>query len=604
MKFKHVCLLIFTIIVSSIEVFGQRIETKYDSILNDTKRTPHEILDDFQNQYNQAKISNDQQEQFNLAKYISRSNYRLSKTKDLKIWMNRVDSLEQTIENSAYDRGYEMLKITYANAQKNNAEAIRLLEEMEPLVLSSTDTIWKIDYYMRMVSSYAAFDDLAVALKNLYEAEKLNEQFQGLHQWGLIANAKSTISWEKRNIEDTYTHQMEAIKYFEEAGSTYMLASSYANAITKAKELNKNDDVEVLMEKLNNTHKKLGCRACYYSGELNRVLYFIQASRYDEAIALADKTIAFADSMDRDKSHALYLKGVAYRGLDIYKLAERYIEQAFDIGKQLQHKGKCAFYSHALYQTYYWKDKFEPALEWYEIHTTYKDSVYNEKKATEIAVYESKLESLEQKRKVTELEAKVKIDKQRKRLLWVIICFGAILSMLFLYAQRQRSRKKQAIQDALLAQANAEKELLQNQLEFKQKELAGQILSITQKNNLLQELHMRIKDLKNQDNAHSITRLLRTIQRNIENADEWDKFLQTFKSIHNSFLDKLQQLAQNLTSNEVRLASLIKMNLTSKEIAGMLNISDDGVKKARYRLRKKLGLASEVNIQDFLLGLG
>jgi DNA-binding CsgD family transcriptional regulator len=59
----------------------------------------------------------------------------------------------------------------------------------------------------------------------------------------------------------------------------------------------------------------------------------------------------------------------------------------------------------------------------------------------------------------------------------------------------------------------------------------------------------------------------------------------------------------DITANELRLLALLKMNLSSKEIANILNISQEGIKKARYRLRKKLNIATEDSLQDLVLSL-
>lgn len=74
-----------------------------------------------------------------------------------------------------------------------------------------------------------------------------------------------------------------------------------------------------------------------------------------------------------------------------------------------------------------------------------------------------------------------------------------------------------------------------------------------------------------------------------------------FSSIHQAFMDELKAQYGEFSNTEWRLISLMKMNLSSKDIANILRISPDGVKKARYRLRKKMDLASEVDIQDYLI---
>jgi len=68
------------------------------------------------------------------------------------------------------------------------------------------------------------------------------------------------------------------------------------------------------------------------------------------------------------------------------------------------------------------------------------------------------------------------------------------------------------------------------------------------------------------------------------------------------FLDRLREEFGSFTKSEMRLIALLKMNLSSKDIANTLRISAEGVKKARYRLRKKMGLSREQDIQDYLLG--
>ena len=100
---------------------------------------------------------------------------------------------------------------------------------------------------------------------------------------------------------------------------------------------------------------------------------------------------------------------------------------------------------------------------------------------------------------------------------------------------------------------------------------------------------------------HSSQRISHTIQRDIAQEGEWDEFLQTFTAVHQSFIPSLRAEYDNLTKNELRLACLLKMNLSSKEISSMLNVSNEGVKKARYRLRKKLNLATGQNLSKFIL---
>ena len=83
--------------------------------------------------------------------------------------------------------------------------------------------------------------------------------------------------------------------------------------------------------------------------------------------------------------------------------------------------------------------------------------------------------------------------------------------------------------------------------------------------------------------------------------EEWDQFGKEFSSIHQEWMDKLKSQYGDFSTTEWRLISLMKMNLSSKNIANILRISTNGVKKARYRLRKKMDLTSELDLQDYLI---
>lgn len=603
---SYLKLLLLAILVNMSAVLFAQIDTaglSHQEVLRSKDLNPMQSYDELQGRYTKAVAAKDVDEQYDLAKYMARAAYGSSKTQEINRWQTKVDSLAQFIRDIPYDKGYEMMRITWAHANEETANAMELLAEMEPRALASNDTIWMIDYHIKCVRAYAVFDDMAPALKHLLDAEQLNEQFKRIQQSALIYSAKAAIEWENRDIEQSLHFELKAAELYEKIENIENLAATYANIIALSSKLKKEELVSTYMKKESQLQMAVGCQRCFFTSELNRAFYMINQGKYKEAVDLTDELIDYADSMDRDESHAIYLMGVAYRGLDEYDKASALINRAFDLAQELKHNGKSSFYAHALHQTYYWKENYAPALQWYQTHIQYRDSVYNEQKLKEIAVYEAKLATLEQKQKVAELEAKVEIDRQKKRILWISLLLGGLLAGAVVYAQRQRAKTEHVRQKALLMQSDLEKQQLQQQLEFKHKELTTQILSMTQKNNLLKTVSTHIADIKSDTNAHALSRILRIINRGLDDSEEWDNFLGTFRSIHSSFLEQLQAMADNLTSHEVRLASLMKMNLSSKEIATMLNISDEGVKKARYRLRKKLGLDSEVNIQDYLLRL-
>src|SRR5690606_12477332 len=95
-----------------------------------------------------------------------------------------------------------------------------------------------------------------------------------------------------------------------------------------------------------------------------------------------------------------------------------------------------------------------------------------------------------------------------------------------------------------------------------------------------------------------LIRLIKEVEK--ENQD-WDNFALHFNNVNSDFFNKLKDKFPDLTPNELKLCALIKMNLSSKEIAQLMNITIKAVEVGRYRLRKKLHISSETNLYDFLI---
>ncbi|MBI3233848.1 MAG: hypothetical protein HYZ42_07365 [Bacteroidetes bacterium] len=96
------------------------------------------------------------------------------------------------------------------------------------------------------------------------------------------------------------------------------------------------------------------------------------------------------------------------------------------------------------------------------------------------------------------------------------------------------------------------------------------------------------------------TKILSKIDSNIQDTDYWEEFKNRFSLLHTGFIEKLQNQLSDLSGNDIKLCCFLKMNMSNKEIAQVLNSSLDAVDKSRYRLRKKLNIESDTNINQFL----
>lgn len=162
-------------------------------------------------------------------------------------------------------------------------------------------------------------------------------------------------------------------------------------------------------------------------------------------------------------------------------------------------------------------------------------------------------------------------------------------------SKKKLKRKKLKAQKKIV-QINNEK--LKEEVESKNRELAISTMSIIKKNEFLNA----IKDeLKGNDENPQVKSVIRTIDRNINNSDDWKFFEDAFNNADKDFLKKMKKVHPELTANDLRLCAYLRLNLSSKEIAPLLNISVRSVEVKRYRLRKKMNLPHEDGLADYIM---
>jgi DNA-binding CsgD family transcriptional regulator len=191
-------------------------------------------------------------------------------------------------------------------------------------------------------------------------------------------------------------------------------------------------------------------------------------------------------------------------------------------------------------------------------------------------------------------------------ILWGTIFFLILIAtgiIVFLRKINKRDKLLMQTREQLLKVEEEQKKLkemqMQNELEYKESQLTAMALQMMQKNELLQELKERIEQNKPGDDSQ----LNKIISKGLNHDKEWTDFNSYFESINKNFYSRLKSAYPEISPNDLRICALIKLNLSIKEMASILNISPDSVKTARYRLRKKLQLNSEDNLTDFILSL-
>lgn len=193
---------------------------------------------------------------------------------------------------------------------------------------------------------------------------------------------------------------------------------------------------------------------------------------------------------------------------------------------------------------------------------------------------------------------------------YVLLFFGILLLIHFINRRyyKKKGRKQLAEQQREFELQELEKEkqlvLLKNEqlkidVESKTRELASSTMGMIKKNEFLNTIKNELKKVE----ANGITRVIKIIDRNLNNTDDWKLFEEAFNNADKGFIKKVKSIHPDLTPNDLRLCAYLRLNLPSKEIAPLLNISPRSVEVKRYRLRKKMNLNHKDNLTDYILNL-
>ncbi len=245
---------------------------------------------------------------------------------------------------------------------------------------------------------------------------------------------------------------------------------------------------------------------------------------------------------------------------------------------------------------------YAKALHHYKLFMAYKDTMFEERKSDQILELQTQYEAKEKEQAIEALEASSAFHRFQKNAFLLGLIGVILFSVLIVNREIKRRKKARRLFQAEQQLALVNEARLKDQLVFKSRALASQALHIAQKQQMIQDLKTEILAANDMSNGSSdTTSIIRKINFDAKLDDQWDQFMQSFTESNPGFLPALIQQYPELSKTDLRICALIKMNLNNKDIASVLNISDEGVKKARYRLRKKLKLDNPENLETVIL---
>jgi len=429
--------------------------------------------------------------------------------------------------------------------------------------------------------------------KYFFDCLALSEEINNKEQISKALNSIGSLFFDQNNYEKALEYFSKSLETARSANLQVNIAAGLNNVAAALHIMGDYDKLKPYVLEAIKINEEIGqydyliinymnLGVYYYKnqGESDSVKYY-----YHRALDLAKKVENIKLELDirLDLAQYDFNQGVIESNipelLAILQLAQEYgfKKNVYDIAKFLE-------------EIYSSMDNFKNAYKYNILQSAMKDSLDLNEKLTEL----SKLELLYE---FDKNEREQQANQQRKELIYVIIGITLLMSLLLVSSLLRRYRMKSKL-------TNLEKLKLQDQLEFKNKELTSNVMSLMKKNEMLNEFSLKLLEIEQgavrDETKNSIHKISKELQRSIE-SEIWSEFEIRFKEVHFEFYNKLIEKYPDLTPNEQRLSAFLKLNISTKDISELTGQTINAIEMGRFRLRKKLHISNtDENLVTFL----
>ncbi|WP_303316261.1 hypothetical protein Q4Q34_12245 [Flavivirga abyssicola] len=475
--------------------------------------------------------------------------------------------------------------------------------------LKSKDTLQAIDFLIELSSVYAHTVNYVKSYDGYWEALLLADMSKDSISKPKIYEG---LGW----LYSFYKRDSESLKYIN-------------LALKLNKELSKNNkdvDSEILSNyfsllnfyRVREDYKmaKIYLDSCYQVKTKWRKNFYLEVEsgyldaidgNYDQAIRKIKEAKSFFEISDRSYLMIVHaLLGDIYARMDKINLSIFHNKKSLQLSEELKSHSnyKLKVYK-SLSELYQHNGNISEAYKYLKKEKALNDAVFGGKSVNnqyllgikdKYRLEKDKQENVLKQQRITQLEQEEKIYFLQRIILFVIIVFLVLFGYLFV----RYIRNKHKIEKKILKEKQKLKLQKQNEiLELKNKELTESALRLIEKDEFISSIK---KELSHQAeglvDVNAIKRLLRSVQGTPDS--NWKEFEARFTSINQKFYKKLKKLYPNLSATDQKICALVKLNFPSKGMAKLLGISVESVHTSRYRLRKKLGLQRNQNLEEVI----
>lgn len=504
-----------------------------------------------------------------------------------------------------------------AVAAERPVDAIRSLNKAYQLTRNHCDPALRCEVCYTMGSAYFVISEYDKALGMFFEAYELCEKNH--LEWkrkGKVINAIAGVFFEQGEYERAQDMMKECYSSKEEQRDSVQYVIDLLDMAFIA---NKQLQFEETARLLRKARRYLPKNAEPYATRIKVVwaeCLFLQ-HKYAELIPMA-KEICSGKWAGREDKTTLYAYIVRiYTDQGKLSQAQKAARRGISIAPV---KKKPMLYA-ALSDLYKKQGQYEKALSLKDSVMVYTDSIYHLANRQMIQKNQMRLEIIQYQ---AAMENKMsRLNAHRMLLLFVTLTCLLIL-MVCLIVMRNRSAKnrheKQIMTlklekeqaNALLAErqmreteleAEFQKKFMKQHLEEKKRELAATTMFLQSRNDLIVSILDHLKRIMAKKSTSLLSDLVHHLEQLLKSSKEEDKFMKDIVNVAPDFTKLIKEKHPELLDSDIRFLTYIRMNLTVKDIATMLNITPESCRRRKIRVSKKLGLPSSAELYSYIINL-
>ncbi len=494
---------------------------------------------------------------------------------------------------------------------KNPDSAIYYLEKGHELSLTTQDTLKAIQFLTDASFLYSHNLNYGKAYDGYWKALLLANKFGDSTSTSQIYVG---LGW----LYSFYKRKEEAQKYLfkslelrkdlvnnRQLNIGYLFENYYA--IASFYRLNREyKNAEIYLDSLYLLNNKIGVTDRKENYHANTERGYLAAKKGQTQMGITDLNNAIQYFKKSDPSYlviAYALLAETYKDINEIGKSKNYLYKSLEVSETYNsHLDFRLFVYEQLYDIHLENKEFEKALEFQEKAKNLSEKLYSIQNNQHLFEIKDKYRIEKKRQEDISKQQRIKQLEQEDRI-WmlqtVILVVSIIFIVVFSYLTIRNIRNKHKNEKLIIKERQKERLKRHRQvLELKNKELTESALRLIEKDEFIASIKTRLEKQKDNLDVGVIKRILKSIQGTPQS--NWSEFEARFTTINQSFYEQLKSKFPRLKQTDLKICALVKLNFPSKDMAKLLGISVESVHTSRHRLRKKLGLERNENLEEFI----